>query len=218
MKLMWRVATPMSGRCTTAPPRAPRVTLMRPSDSRMRTASRSVGRDTPKAAMSSPSDDSVSPSFSSPRTIWLRSCLATSSAALGTRKRLTPFLAAAGVVMGAAARVAIVPRRWVLTANAVARGRKPRAGCNDSPPRPMTSRRARRRAGRLPAGDVHRLGHRVGAAEAKLAASRLGAHHEHLEALGLGIDRDLGLGRVQQPQQLGMRLPEALHRLVDHQR
>jgi len=60
---MCRAAMLMFGLKTEAPPRAPREMLMSPSDSRIRMASRSVGRETPNRVISSPSAASESPSL-----------------------------------------------------------------------------------------------------------------------------------------------------------
>src|SRR2546429_677498 len=79
-------ATAMSGDPTRAPPRAPRRTLIRDSASRIRNASRSVGRDTPNISISTVSDGSESPVFRSPRTICPRIYDAISSAVLGARR------------------------------------------------------------------------------------------------------------------------------------
>src|SRR3984893_9245032 len=80
---MCRAAMLMLGLRTEAPPRAPREILTSPSDSRIRIASRRVGRDTPNRAISSASPVREGPILRIPRTIWLRSSLETSSAALG---------------------------------------------------------------------------------------------------------------------------------------
>src|SRR5919204_731766 len=76
----------MSGDPPRAPPRAPRRTLIRDSASRMRNASRSVGRDTPNISISTVSGGSESPVFSSPRTTCPRMYEAISSAVLGARR------------------------------------------------------------------------------------------------------------------------------------
>src|SRR5690349_16542110 len=76
----------MSGDTTRAPPRAPRRTLIKDSASRIRNASRSVGRDTPNISISTVSDGSESPVFRSPRTICPRIYDAISSAVLGARR------------------------------------------------------------------------------------------------------------------------------------
>src|SRR5262249_35858490 len=62
-----------SGSCTTTPPPRPRTTETRPFASRMRSASRSEGRETPNRSTSSGSWPSSSPSESSPETIRRRS-------------------------------------------------------------------------------------------------------------------------------------------------
>ena len=80
-----RAATDKLGWVTRAPPREPRLTLIRSSASRMRNASRSVGLDTPNCTISCCSDGRVSPGRSSPRTIWRRYKVAMSSAVLGAR-------------------------------------------------------------------------------------------------------------------------------------
>src|SRR5215472_12652079 len=80
-----RAATEASGATTRAPPRLPRRTLMSVSASRMRNASRRVGRDTPYCSMSWLSAGRVSPGRSSPRTICRRRWLAISSPVLGAR-------------------------------------------------------------------------------------------------------------------------------------
>ena len=67
-----------SGSWTTTPPRTPRTTVMRPSASRMRSASRSDGRDTPNRSTRSGSWPSESPSVSLPETIRDRSSSAMS--------------------------------------------------------------------------------------------------------------------------------------------
>jgi hypothetical protein len=59
--------------------------LISPSDSRIRMASRNVGRDTPKRRIISDSAGNESPSLSVPRTIRLRKSCETISAALGMR-------------------------------------------------------------------------------------------------------------------------------------
>src|SRR6478672_8562791 len=79
-------ATAMSGETTRAPPRAPRRTLIRDSASRIRNASRSVGRDTPNISISTVSDGSESPVLRSPRTTCPRMYDAISSAVLGARR------------------------------------------------------------------------------------------------------------------------------------
>src|SRR5579864_3971349 len=61
------------GSCTTTPPWTPRTTVTRPSASRIRSASRSEGRDTPKRSTRSGSWPNESPSASSPPTISARS-------------------------------------------------------------------------------------------------------------------------------------------------
>ena len=80
-----RAATDRSGVTTWAPPRAPRRTVSSDSASRIRNASRSVGRDTPNCSCSSASGGSRLPGRSSPRTIWPRSRAAISSAVFGAR-------------------------------------------------------------------------------------------------------------------------------------
>src|ERR1700730_12502902 len=80
---MCRAAMLMLGLSTEAPPRAPREILTSPSDSRILIASRKVGRDTPNRAIGSASPVRESLISRIPRTIWLRSSLETSSAALG---------------------------------------------------------------------------------------------------------------------------------------
>src|SRR4051794_9601337 len=92
MKPAYRAATSMLGIWTRAPPCAPRRTVISDSDSRTRNASRSVGRDTLKRSSSSASEGRASPSFSSPRTICLRSWSAISSAILGSRMGCSPLI------------------------------------------------------------------------------------------------------------------------------
>ena len=77
----------MSGSRTRAPPRAPRSTATRRSVSRMRSASRTVGRATANSLSSSVSFGSGLPGRSSPRAICARIASAISSAALGMRTR-----------------------------------------------------------------------------------------------------------------------------------
>ena len=62
-----------SGSWTITPPCTPRTTVMRFSASRMRSASRSDGRETPNRSTSSGSRPSESPSQSLPLTIMARS-------------------------------------------------------------------------------------------------------------------------------------------------
>ena len=62
-----------SGDCTTTPPWRPRTTRMSPSVSRMRSASRNEGRDTPNRSTRSGSRPRDSPSESFPLTIDVRS-------------------------------------------------------------------------------------------------------------------------------------------------
>ena len=73
------------GTRTRAPVREPRRTSTSRSDSSTRTASRSVGRLTPKWAISSASLGRKSPSLSWPSTTIRRSVPATSSAVFGDR-------------------------------------------------------------------------------------------------------------------------------------
>ena len=73
------------GTRTRAPVREPRRTSTSRSDSSTRTASRSVGRLTPKWAISSASLGRKSPSLSWPSTTMRRSVPATSSAVFGDR-------------------------------------------------------------------------------------------------------------------------------------
>ena len=73
------------GTRTRAPVREPRRTSTSRSDSSTRTASRSVGRLTPKCAISSASLGRKSPSLSWPSTTIRRSVPATSSAVFGER-------------------------------------------------------------------------------------------------------------------------------------
>ncbi len=73
------------GACTTAPPMLPRRTVMRPSVSRMRSASRSDGRLTSNSSRSSSCLGSSFPSAISPLTMRLRKRDAMRSAIRGWR-------------------------------------------------------------------------------------------------------------------------------------
>src|ERR1700753_3746955 len=77
------------GRVTRARPRTPRCTWISDSDSSTRSASRSVGRDTPKRSISSDSGGSMVPSVISPRMNIRRSTVATRSAIFGSRRLVT---------------------------------------------------------------------------------------------------------------------------------
>src|SRR5579864_1491596 len=81
----WSATMPTAGAWTRPPPFAPRRTTSSPSDSRMRTASRTVVRATSKLAIKADSGGSRSPGWYSPLMMRRRRVSATSSAALGIR-------------------------------------------------------------------------------------------------------------------------------------
>src|SRR5580704_8566625 len=89
-----RASTSSVGALTHAPPREPRRIVTRPSDSRIRSAARRDGRETPSSSSSLPSGGRASPTATVPVTIRRRSSLATATAALGVAASVLSAVAA----------------------------------------------------------------------------------------------------------------------------